>query len=131
LALPFNPEDYRWLGLPATAVPADAKPGLAVRLDSPHRTVRVAVVGHSPDTAAQVGAIRSLAGSVPVGQTPPPRVDALPRSIRLAEARLKPARGISVGVGGDELQRIGVDFEVDGPGIYVTGQGRAERDNAL
>jgi hypothetical protein len=36
-----------------------------------------------------------------------------------------------VGVGGNELHRIGVDFEVDGPGIYVTGQGSNERGNAL
>ncbi|MDI1460640.1 FtsK/SpoIIIE domain-containing protein [Catellatospora sp. KI3] len=138
LALPFEPDDYRWLGMPATAIPSEAGPGRAVYLNAPYRAVQVAVVGVDAHPAAQAASLRALAATATAvpGHTPW-RVDPLPHSISVAEARRLPRttaaseRWLPLGVGGDHLALLGVDIEAEGPAVYVTGERRSGRSNAL
>ncbi|GAA1571624.1 FtsK/SpoIIIE domain-containing protein [Dactylosporangium maewongense] len=133
LALPFAPGDHALLGIPATAVPGDQRPGQAIRLTGRHRIVQVAVA--DPGVTAAAVTIR------------PWRVDELPDQISVASAATLPrdsspsgipagAGGTSpswvpAGVGGDDLHLLGVDLTAEGPGFYVTGERRSGRSTAL
>jgi S-DNA-T family DNA segregation ATPase FtsK/SpoIIIE len=121
LALPFDPSDYAWLGVPSTALPARPRPGQAVRVNPPHRTVQVALPGPLPS-------------GVP-GEGRPWRLDRLPEHLDLADAQALP-RGrtplwVPVGAGGDELSLLGIDLAADGPGLVVAGDRRSGRSTAL
>jgi len=141
IALPFDPDDYLWLGVPATALPAQPRPGQAVRVTQPHRTVQVAVVGDDPDPAAQQRALRALGAAArvdPDAAHGPWRVDRLPERIALTAAQKLPRQSgagapawIPLGVGGDQLQLLGVDLASEGPGLFVAGERRSDRGSAL
>ena len=67
-------------------------------------------------------------------QKRPFRIDPIPRSLRLDQAESLPWAGpgrVLVGVGGDDLMRIGVDLARVGPGFVVTGPRRSGRSTAL
>ncbi|MEV0566417.1 FtsK/SpoIIIE domain-containing protein, partial [Dactylosporangium sp. NPDC050588] len=130
LALPFAPGDHALLGIPATAVPGDQRPGQAVRLTGRHCIVQVAVA--DPGVAAAAVTVR------------PWRVDELPDQISVASAAALPRDSspssvpagaspswVPAGVGGDDLRLLGVDLIAEGPGFYVTGERRSGRSTAL
>ncbi|GAA1791461.1 FHA domain-containing protein [Planosporangium flavigriseum] len=137
LALPFDPADYAYLGVPATALPAEPRPGQAVRVTPPYRTVQVAVVGTDPHPDAQIRALRAMAASADDGPGPW-RVDRLPAYLTVAEADALPrppeadsALWVPFGAGGDELSLLGGDLHADGPGLFVVGERRSGRSSTL
>jgi DNA segregation ATPase FtsK/SpoIIIE, S-DNA-T family len=142
LALPFDPTDYAWLGVPATALPAQPRPGQALRVTPPHRTVQIAVVGEDPDPGAQRSALRTLAenarAATVVGLPGPWRVDRIPEQITFAAAHELPRDSaasapdwVPLGVGGDELRLLGADLATEGPGLFVVGARKHGRSSAL
>ncbi|BEL04225.1 FtsK/SpoIIIE domain-containing protein [Actinoplanes sichuanensis] len=124
LALAFDAEDYGWIGVPATARPAEPRPGLAVRLGAPHRAVQVAVLSQPLRAPAR--------GPEKGGPWP---VDALPSRVGYPEAAVLP-RGtgpawIGLGVGGDRLQWLGADAVREGPAVFVAGERHSGRSTTL
>jgi S-DNA-T family DNA segregation ATPase FtsK/SpoIIIE len=124
LALPFDAEDYGWIGIPATARPAESRAGLAVRAGAPHRAVQVAIA--SAPLPVPAGAD---------GPGGPWRVDALPSRLTYAEAAALPrgaaAAWIGLGVGGDRLRWLGADAAREGPAVYVAGERHSGRSTVL
>jgi len=135
--------DYGLAGLQTRRMPESMPPGRAFRNDSMIET-HIALLDPDPSGPAQVRALGRIArqaherdAAVPHSQRPA-RVDVLPARISLREVQQlpAPARPASpmwalVGVGGDELQPMGVDLDDDGPGFVVGGPVRSGRSTAL
>jgi S-DNA-T family DNA segregation ATPase FtsK/SpoIIIE len=132
IALPFDADEYLYLGVPRTALPTDPAAGQAIRLTDPYRSVQIAVVGAGPDRSAQARAVAEFARSLPAVSDRPPRVDPLPDRFDVAFPRTDSSPlWVPVGVGGDELAWRGIDLHTEGPATYVAGERRSGRSTAL
>lgn len=133
--------DFAFAGFDLRHVPEDLPPGRGVRTGD-GAELQIAVVGSDTGGQAQAAAITTLAGAwrehLPSGSpgARPFRVDVLPAE--LDEEAVRPylvGRPASphwalLGLGGDELQAIGVDLRASG-GFVVGGPRRSGRSNAL
>ncbi|MFD5773290.1 FtsK/SpoIIIE domain-containing protein [Streptomyces fungicidicus] len=140
-----DPNDYSTAGLQAREVPKNMPPGRALRItDTGVDETQIGLLAEDPAGQAQVRALREIAeeaaarhGRVPAGRRPM-RVDALPSRITVSEAlALDPDFAppsplwALIGVGGDELQPIGVDLEENGPGFVIAGPPKSGRSTLL
>jgi DNA segregation ATPase FtsK/SpoIIIE, S-DNA-T family len=135
-----DPNDLLMAGVPKGAMPASPPPGRGVIVPGGNE-VQVAFAGDDQDGSAQTAAldtlIRAAAGvSWPPGPRPL-RVDVIPVSISLAQARTVPGwagtRGAlepAVAVGGDELSGLGIDL-ARFPGFAIAGPPLSGRSTAL
>lgn len=135
--------DYGLAGLQAKKMPDSMPPGRAFRNDSMIET-HIALLDPDPSGPAQVRALQRIAAAAKERDADvpralrPARVDTLPARIPLSEALAlaetpRPAAPMwaLVGVGGDELQPMGVDLDDDGPGFVVGGPARSGRSTTL
>lgn len=140
-----DPNDYSTAGLQAREVPKNMPPGRALRItDTGVDESQIGLLADDPAGQAQVRALREIAeesaarhGRIPVGRRPM-RVDALPSRITVSEAlALDPDFAppsplwALIGVGGDELQPVGVDLEENGPGFVIAGPPKSGRSTLL
>ncbi|WP_433046472.1 FtsK/SpoIIIE domain-containing protein [Dactylosporangium sp. CS-033363] len=119
IALSFDQDDYNAVGVPAALRPADPRPGQAIRLTAPYRTMQIAY--RLPPAPAHA----SVQGG-------PWRIDALPSRLPLADARALPRdrSEVFLGAGGDELTLLGARLS-DGPGVFVAGEPGSGKSTAL
>ncbi|MGW3494278.1 FtsK/SpoIIIE domain-containing protein [Streptomyces sp. NPDC001020] len=137
--------DYSTAGLQSREVPKSMAPGRALRLtDVGVDETQIALLDEDPSGQAQVRALRAIAeqaaerhGRLPARHRPM-RVDALPSRITATEAlALDPDFAppsplwALLGVGGDELQPVGVDLEESGPGFVIAGPPKSGRSTLL
>jgi DNA segregation ATPase FtsK/SpoIIIE, S-DNA-T family len=134
--------DYSLGGLQAKRLPAFFPPGRAFRNDSMVET-QFALLDRDPAGPAQVRALAQVAAMASARDAAvpkrlrPARVDLLPARIAVREVlaladRLPTApMWALVGVGGDELQPVGVDLDDDGPAFVIGGPSRSGRSTAL
>ncbi|MEU3159142.1 FtsK/SpoIIIE domain-containing protein [Streptomyces griseoincarnatus] len=140
-----DPNDYSTAGLQAREVPKNMPPGRALRItDVGVDETQIALLTGDPAGQAQVRALREIAeevttrhGRVPAGRRPM-RVDALPSRITVPEALALDPDFASpsplwalIGVGGDELQPVGIDLEENGPGFVIAGPPKSGRSTLL
>ncbi|MET7764463.1 FtsK/SpoIIIE domain-containing protein [Streptomyces sp. NPDC005393] len=140
-----DPSDYSTAGFQVRDVPKDMPPGRALRLaDHGVEETQLGLLAADPSGQAQVKALRRI-GHEAEQRSPrlpkplrPMRVDALPGRITAAEAMaLDPDFAPSsplwtlLGVGGDELQRVGVDLQEMGPGLVIAGPPKSGRSTVL
>ncbi|GHH89496.1 FtsK/SpoIIIE domain-containing protein [Streptomyces capillispiralis] len=140
-----DPNDYSTAGLQPREVPKNMPPGRALRItDTGVDETQIGLLTADPAGQAQVRALREIAegaaarhGRVPAGRRPM-RVDALPSRITASEAlALDPDFAppsplwALVGVGGDELQPVGIDLEENGPGFVIAGPPKSGRSTLL
>ncbi len=140
-----DPNDYSMGGLAPREVPKNMPSGRALRpTDHGVQESQVALLAADPSGQAQVEALQQIGrdaaarfGRLP-RQTRPMRVDALPPRITDAEAMaLEPdftapsPLWALVGVGGDELQPVGVDLQESGPGFVIAGPPKSGRSTTL
>ncbi|GGV77850.1 cell division protein FtsK [Streptomyces griseoloalbus] len=140
-----DPNDYSTAGLQPREVPKNMPPGRALRItDTGVDETQIGLLTADPAGQAQVRALREIAeeaaarhGRVPAGRRPM-RVDALPSRITASEAlALDPdftppsPLWALIGVGGDELQPIGIDLEDNGPGFVIAGPPKSGRSTLL
>ncbi|KES07971.1 cell division protein FtsK [Streptomyces toyocaensis] len=140
-----DPNDYSTAGLQPREVPKNMPPGRALRLtDTGVDETQIGLLTDDPAGQAQVRALREIAeeaaarhGRVPAGRRPM-RVDALPSRITVPEAlALDPdftppsPLWALIGVGGDELQPVGIDLEENGPGFVIAGPPKSGRSTLL
>ena len=135
-------EDYRLAGLKPRNVPDEVPPGRAFRADS-GAELQVAYLGADPSAPAQAAALRRIAkegtSRWPAKQrlNRPFRVEGLPAHVDFEQAwaAAAPVRPHTplwalVGVGGDELEPVGVDLSTSG-GFVVAGPSKSGRSTAL
>ena len=135
-------EDYRLVGIKPRNVPEEVPPGRAFRADS-GAELQVAFVGDDPSAPAQAAALRRIAKEArsrwPATQRTnrPFRVEGLPASVDFEQAwssavAVRPHSPLwaLVGVGGDELEPVGVDLS-SGGGFVVAGPSKTGRSTAL
>ncbi len=133
-----NSADYGMVGVPLRAVADDPPPGRAVR-PTTATTVQIATLETDVSGRAQARELARIAARpepVTSGDTVRPfRVDPLPDFISVAEAKQldlrPPGTGAFVGVGGDDLGRIGIRVGRDGGTFLVLGGRRTGRSTAL
>jgi DNA segregation ATPase FtsK/SpoIIIE, S-DNA-T family len=133
--------DYGLAGLSTSKMPDTMPTGRAFRNDSMSEA-HFALLDPDPSGPAQVAALAGIArmarerdAAVPRSQRPA-RLDLLPARITASDVlALGPHPDAPmwalVGVGGDELQPLGIDLEDDGPGFVVGGPPRSGRSTAL
>ncbi|GGF44928.1 hypothetical protein GCM10011519_18460 [Marmoricola endophyticus] len=131
--------DYAVIGLPARQVPESMVPGRGFRAAGLRET-QVALLDTDPSGTAQVAAVQRIGreattrwADVPTTRRPF-RLDVLPVRIGLEEALdlAGPATDeLVLAVGGDTLERRGLDPLRHGPGLLVTGPRRSGRSTAL
>jgi S-DNA-T family DNA segregation ATPase FtsK/SpoIIIE len=135
--------DYSLGGLNARKLPAVFPPGRAFRNDSMIET-QFALLDRDPAGPAQVRALAEVArmaterdAGVPRALRPA-RVDMLPTRISVREVLALATTPMPtapmwalLGVGGDELEPVGVDLDYDGPGFVIGGPSRSGRSTAL
>ncbi|MET0740609.1 MAG: FtsK/SpoIIIE domain-containing protein [Candidatus Nanopelagicales bacterium] len=118
--------DYALAGLDPRRVSLDGPAGRGYRAPS---GVELQVAMSTPSD------LRAVIDSAKAPERQRPfRIDPIPRSLRLDEAEALPWAGpgrVLVGVGGDDLMRVGVDLARAGPGFVVTGPRRSGRSTAL
>ncbi|PSJ26992.1 cell division protein FtsK [Streptosporangium nondiastaticum] len=139
-----DPGDYASAGFRSRDVPKEMPAGRALRLtDDGVEETQLALLAADPSGQAQVSALRSIGEDAARGLQRPPaalrplRVDALPARITASQAfALAPDFTPSplwtlVGVGGDELQPVGVDLQELGPGFVIAGPPKSGRSTML
>ena len=139
-----DPGDYGLAGIPSRLVPAAMPPGRALVGPEGHEA-QLAVLDAEASGAGQLRAVEAIAaacrargsaGTVPLGLMPM-RVDALPARVEVTDveaAAKATAPGPSwalVGVGGDELEPVGIDLDLDGPAFVVAGTAGSGRSTTL
>jgi S-DNA-T family DNA segregation ATPase FtsK/SpoIIIE len=138
-----DPGDYGLVGVAARQLPVAMPPGRGVLADGAVEA-QVALLEPDPSGPAQQAALAAIAvssGTGPPGPTPahqrPVRVEPLPDRVSVDTIRVA-AKAAStgplwtlVGVGGDELDPLGVDLEVDGPAFVVGGPAGSGKSSAL
>jgi DNA segregation ATPase FtsK/SpoIIIE, S-DNA-T family len=144
IALRLNDRsDFGLLGLTPRALPDAIPPGRGFLAESAVE-VQFAVLAEDPTGAAQVAAMQEVGRSaaarepgLPVGQAPRP-VALLPNrlSTRQLDSLLDGSHPRStltavLGVAGDRLEPLTVDFGRDGPGFLIAGAPRSGRSTAL
>lgn len=128
--------DYVFLGLNSRKMPDDIAPGRAYRAESGVE-VQIALLTRSSAGQAQAEALAAIGSSVAsVPSTVQPfRIDELPASLSF-EKLVESAGGLGdplvcpVGVGGDQLTVMSVDFTCI-PGMLVVGAPRSGRSTVL
>ena len=140
-----DPNDYTMGGLSSREVPKSMPSGRALRpTDRGVQENQVALLAENPAGQAQVEALQRIGrdatgrtGRLP-RQCRPMRVDALPPRITMPEAlALEPDFTVPsplwalIGVGGDELQPVGVDLQESGPGFVIAGPPKSGRSTTL
>ncbi|HWH27459.1 MAG TPA: FtsK/SpoIIIE domain-containing protein [Mycobacteriales bacterium] len=130
--------DYAGAGVPARTVPGDLPPGRGFSVTGAPLLAQVALLHEDPAGPAQVEALLGLAARAPrPGPGSRPRqVAALPTCVPLADLPVvgPTAAGgtaVTLGVGGDELEPVGVDLAEHLPGFLVAGPPRSGRSSAL
>jgi S-DNA-T family DNA segregation ATPase FtsK/SpoIIIE len=140
-----DPNDYTTGGLSAREVPRAMPSGRALRpTDRGVQESQIALLAPEPSGQAQVEALQRIARGATERyrhlprRTRPMRVDALPPRITVAEAMaLEPdftppsPLWALLGVGGDELQPLGVDLQEAGPGFVIAGPQKSGRSTTL
>ncbi len=136
--------DYRAAGILIREIPGDLPPGRAL-VGAQGAELQLAVISRDTSGEAQTAAFRSIVEHVrdhfdefpELGELPRPfRVDPLPSYIALSAAhRLPLAPGChaplpTVGVGGDELSRVTIDWSGE-QGFVVAGARGTGRSSAL
>jgi S-DNA-T family DNA segregation ATPase FtsK/SpoIIIE len=135
--------DYGLAGVAARQVPVAMPPGRGLLADGAVEA-QVALLDRDPSGPAQQAALAAIAascGTVLRGPTPahqrPMRVEPLPSRVSVDSIRVA-AKAAStgpmwtlVGAGGDELEPLGVDLEIDGPAFVVGGPAGSGRSSAL
>ncbi|MDT7536879.1 MAG: segregation ATPase FtsK/SpoIIIE, family, partial [Actinomycetota bacterium] len=105
--------DYAGAGLPTRLIPDDLPPGRGWSVSATPLAAQIALLDADPSGPAQTAAVERMAGA-PATHTPPRRIEPLPTSVQLSS--LPPAAvGVVLGVGGDELEPIGMDLLGDQP----------------
>ncbi|CAG6393889.1 FtsK/SpoIIIE domain-containing protein [Streptomyces cocklensis] len=140
-----DPNDYTTGGLSAREVPKAMPSGRALRpTDRGVQESQIALLAPEPSGQAQVEALQRIARRAAEyyrqlpRRTRPMRVDALPPRITVAEAMAletdftppSPLWAL-LGVGGDELQPLGVDLQEAGPGFVIAGPQKSGRSTTL
>ena len=140
-----DPNDYSTGGLAVREVPRTMPSGRALRpTDRGVQESQVALLAADPAGQAQVEALQRIgrdanerAGRLP-RQSRPMRVDPLPPRITVGQAlELEPdftapsPLWALLGVGGDELQPVGVDLRESGPGFVIAGPPKSGRSTTL
>ncbi|MFH8368629.1 FtsK/SpoIIIE domain-containing protein [Streptomyces sp. NPDC018031] len=140
-----DPSDYATAGFHLRDVPKDMPPGRALRVtDHGAEETQLGLLVADPAGQAQVEALRAIGHAaverrevIPKAQRPM-RVDALPSRITMAEALALDAEfavpsplWALIGVGGDELQPVGVDLQEAGPGFVIAGPPKSGRSTML
>jgi S-DNA-T family DNA segregation ATPase FtsK/SpoIIIE len=135
-------QDYRLANIDPKNVPEEMPEGRAFRADA-GTDIQVGLLAADDSGPAQAAAVAEIAKAATVQWPPasqpnrPFRVDLLPTSVPWKEAwdlaRAAGATGLYalVGVGGDELNAIGVDLGTDSPGFVVAGPPKTGRSTAL
>jgi S-DNA-T family DNA segregation ATPase FtsK/SpoIIIE len=140
-----DPADYGLAGIPTRLVPERMPPGRGLVPDGVGEILetQVALLDPEPTGHAQVAALRRIAETARRRSFDLPRerwpfrVEALPAQVGAAElagAEEATASGplwAFLGVGGDELEPIGVDLAEEGPGFVVAGATGSGRSTAL
>lgn len=140
-----DPSDYTTAGFRAKDVPKHMPPGRALRLaDHGVEETQLGLLDPDPSGQAQVAALRRI-GTAASERQPrlpralrPMRVDALPTRISTNDALALDPEFVApsplwtlLGVGGDELQPVGVDLRETGPGIVIAGPPKSGRSTML
>ncbi|WP_282794180.1 FtsK/SpoIIIE domain-containing protein [Streptomyces sp. CC224B] len=140
-----DPADYTFAGISTKDVPKEVPPGRALKAtDDGVQESQIALLAENPNGQAQVAALQEIAraaaeraGRPRPGQKPI-RVDVLPARITASEAAALPPEVTApsplwtyVAVGGDELQRLGLDLEEAGPGFVISGPPKSGRSSTL
>ncbi|NUS11681.1 MAG: cell division protein FtsK [Streptomyces sp.] len=137
--------DYTTGGLSVREVPKSMPSGRALRpTDRGVQESQIALLAPEPSGQAQVEALQRIGREAAEAyrglprSTRPMRVDALPPRITVSEAMaLEPDFAppsplwALVGVGGDELQPMGVDLAESGPGFVIAGPPKSGRSTTL
>ncbi|MFG1809008.1 FtsK/SpoIIIE domain-containing protein [Streptomyces sp. NPDC049040] len=137
--------DYTTGGLAAREVPKAMPSGRALRpTDRGVQESQIALLAPEPAGQAQVEALQRIGREAAerYGRLPrrarPMRVDPLPPRITVSEAMaLEPDFAppsplwALLGVGGDELQPLGVDLRESGPGFVIAGPQKSGRSTTL
>jgi S-DNA-T family DNA segregation ATPase FtsK/SpoIIIE len=140
-----DPNDYTTGGLSVREVPKSMPSGRALRpTDRGVQESQIALLAPEPSGQAQVEALQRIGRGAAENyrqlprRTRPMRVDALPPRITVAEAMaLEPDFASPsllwalLGVGGDELQPLGVDLQESGPGFVIAGPQKSGRSTTL
>lgn len=124
--------DYAAAGLPTRLVPADLPAGRGWSLKGAPLVAQVALLDAEPTGPAQAAALARLgSGPAPLLHRPR-RVELLPAVVRRSELpAADAARGVVLGVGGDELDPVEVDLGEALPGFLVGGPPGAGRSSTL
>ena len=134
--------DFTAIGLSARQVPEAMPPGRAWSSAGPSQ-LQVALLAADPSGQAQVDALRGIAAAatardaaVPPGRRPFP-IRSLPATVSFADAHAalgpqqrRPMWGL-LGLGGDDLAPVGVDFAGRGQCFLVAGPSGSGRSNVL
>ncbi|MFI0937798.1 FtsK/SpoIIIE domain-containing protein [Streptomyces sp. NPDC021020] len=140
-----DPNDYANGGLAVREIPKSMPSGRALRpTDHGVQESQVALLAEEPSGQAQVEALQRIAREAVelhrgAGRfNRPMRVDALPPRITVSEAlaldpEFAPPSPLwaLLGVGGDELQPVGIDLRESGPGFVIAGPPKSGRSTAL
>ncbi len=139
-----DPNDYRAAGVMLRELPSNLTPG-RVLFDADAKEAQLAVLGRDTSGEAQTALFRSVIEETrdhfdrfeQLRRLPRAfRVDPLPSYIGLQDAALLPSLdgfaedGVLVGVGGDELSRVCVDWS-EQTGFVVAGSRASGRSSAL
>lgn len=137
-----DPTDYSLGGLTARQVPAALAPGRGLLPGDIATEVQVALLTGEAAGPAQVAEITRIAERA-TGRTPdlprgrrPFRVRPLPARVSYDEVASRvstamPPLWALIGVGGDELEPVGIDLAEEGPAFVVAGPSRSGRSTTL
>ncbi|MEP6760892.1 MAG: FtsK/SpoIIIE domain-containing protein [Sporichthyaceae bacterium] len=138
-----DPGDYGLAGVPARQVPGVMPPGRGLLADGAIEA-QVALLDPDPAGPAQQAALAAIATGGEDGQpetTPvhqrPLRVEPMPIRVNVDTVRVA-AKAAStgplwtlVGIGGDDLDPLGVDLDTEGPAFVIGGPAGSGRSSAL
>lgn len=137
--------DYTSAGFRPKDIPSEMPSGRALQMSNDGMLEsQLALLAADPSGQAQVAALQEIGRRArevmpaPRPSQAPMRVDALPNRITLSQAlALAPDFAppsplwVMLGVGGDELQPIGIDLEEFGPGFVIAGPPKSGRSTSL
>lgn len=123
--------DYAVVGLDPRQVPDNLPPGRGVLLPAGHE-LQVALGPPIEDLAADCRARKADLISCEVGDEAPMRIQPLPEQVPLGQVRSGGLPLFAVlGVGGDDLDVVGIDLARGTPALLVCGPPRSGRSTAL
>jgi S-DNA-T family DNA segregation ATPase FtsK/SpoIIIE len=138
-----DPGDYGLAGVPPRQVPVAMPPGRGLLADGVVEA-QVALLDRDPSGPAQqaaLAAIATTADAAPTELAPPHqrplRVEPLPARVSVDAVRVAGKAASTgplwslVGVGGDDLDPLGVDLDTEGPAFVVCGPAGSGKSSAL